>query len=685
MLSHIAGANRALVTNQSYLSSTISRGALRNPGMSPRGQRWGFAAAVATIVGAATTLADYATDTGHTTVQTRHAEARRVPPGRHLARVGPLAGLPIAQALWLASLPRVKLDRIGAYGLIPLLPLTFWVALAVLLLSFSVLVSRATTATPILVAHVLTLVAILHATPPMLYGTLRYTAAWKHVGLIDFFMRHNGVDLSLHDTSAFQYWPAFFNINAMLVKAGGLQTSVNYAVWAQLFFNVILIGPLFLIFRTSTGDRRLVWSAIVIFFLGAWLGQDYFAPQACAYVLYLTVVALCLRYLGRKNDVPARHRRLLVGTVIIPMMAAIIPTHQLTPLAVVCNLGVLAVFFRYRVWLLMLLMIGLLASWDLTFAGPWFAENRATILGSIGTFGTNVDSGLTKLTAFSHSQAVVAMVDRAHTAALGMLALVGFARLFRSRSELTMPLLAGATLPLMLVSDYGGEIIYRAYLFALPFLAFCAAAAFFPREVPEGSTWRHRHRRELRGARLALPIVLLLLVPGFVCGYYGREQANYFSPQEVSASRFLYATIPRGSLIIGMNRAFPWSPVNIELYDNVWWAPFGDEFPTPYYNLTEEDHQQILVDPESMFGAMMDHEHRPVYLVFSKAQQADAETQGTWPPPGDKMNSESNLPPPGLLAQVEETMLNSPKFTVIYRNSDAVIFTRHSPPQEDAR
>ena len=71
----------------------------------------------------------------------------------------PLAGLPIALVLWATSVPWVDMSNIGDYGLIPLLPFNFWLALAVLLVSFSVLVRRVSTPTPLLVSHVLTLVA----------------------------------------------------------------------------------------------------------------------------------------------------------------------------------------------------------------------------------------------------------------------------------------------------------------------------------------------------------------------------------------------------------------------------------------------------------------------------------------------------------------------------------------------
>src|SRR4051812_20625206 len=207
-----------------------------------------------------------------------------------------LAALPLALVLWLFSLPQIHLPDMDEFGLVPLLPVTFWLALVVLLVGYCALLRRPETPTPLLVAHILALIAILHATPTLLYGSsLRYSWAWKHVGVVDFFMRRVGIDPRILELNAYQYWPGFFSLNSMLVKVSGLQTVADYAAWAPPFNNALLVGPLYLIFRTFTVDRRLIWSAMGIFFLGSWVGQDYFSPQACAYFLYLTFIALCLR------------------------------------------------------------------------------------------------------------------------------------------------------------------------------------------------------------------------------------------------------------------------------------------------------------------------------------------------------------------------------------------------------
>ncbi|KAF0960131.1 hypothetical protein MLGJGCBP_06795 [Rhodococcus sp. T7] len=651
-VSVLAGPDRALASERSYLTSIVPFGIVRHLAAGLRGRLWSFVAALVLLSGVATTVVGYVAGTRGI----RDASAKWRSVRTRVAAAMHFAGLLTAAALWLASLPRIELSRMGDYGLLPLLPLTFWSALVVLLVSFSVSVRRRATATWLLVAHVVTLIAILHATPCLTYGTLRYSWAWKHIGIVDYFQRHQGVDTSLNELSAYQFWPGFFNLNAMLVKAAGLQSALDYAVWAPPFFNLLLIGPLFLIFGTFTTDRRLIWTGITIYFLGAWVGQDYFAPQACVYFLYLTIVALVLRYLRR--DVRARDRRIVAAVAVVPMMAAIVPTHQLTPLMVICGLGVLALFRTRRVALLTVLMVALTLGWDLLFAGPFITQNLAGLMSAFGNLGGNTGSGFVDLGAASHSQAVVAKIDRLLSAAIWALAVVGCAKRFRGRGELALPLLAVAPIPLILSNDYGGEMIFRVYLLGLPFAAFYAAAAFFPRDASGRIDTPVQRSWLLRPARLALPAVLVLLMSGFTVGYYGKEQTAYFPQAEYDAALFVYGIAPRGSLIVSATSGYPWAFMNLEFYDHMWFSTF---------ELT--DRQAIVADPTGMFSDMMSGQnYHHAYLILTHSQWADMELSGDLPR--------------DALPRIEQTLAHSPRFTVIYQNSRAVVITLTQPTPE---
>ena len=579
----------------------------------------------------------------------------RPPPLEPAERIAVVALL-VAVVLWLISLPQIRLDRVGDYGLIPLLPLTFWAALAVLLLSFASAVLRGLNRTALLAAYPVVLIAILHGTPSVRYGTLRYSWAWKHVGIVDFFLRHNGVDRSVHEMDVYQYWPGFFTANATLVKAAGLHSALGYAPWAPPMVNLALLAPLLLIYRSFTSDRRLIWSALVIFILGNWVGQDYFAPQAFAYFIYLTMMALCLRYLapGPRGDAADRWRRRVIITIAVVLVATVAPTHQLTPVMVIVALAVLACC-RYRVKVLLIAAIALTVGWELSFAWPWFVENGAAVTGSLGSLGHNTSSGFINLAVATPSQVMVAHVDRSHSAFVWVLGIVGFARRVRYHRERVLVWLAVAPLPLFVSNDYGGEMIFRVFLYGLPFVAFYAASAFFPDHTGGRS----------RLVRLAVPVVLLALVPGFAAGCYGKEQANYFSRNEVAVADFVFGTAPRGSLIVGETSDFPWAFMNYEFFDYERFALFKPE-----------DRQRILSDPIGQFRHLMarstdgncDWCHHHAYLLITRSQIAQVEMLGAMPH--------------GSIERIERTLEASPYFRVLYRNPDGEVITLIDPAQE---
>ena len=66
------------------------------------------------------------------------------------------------------------------------------------------------------------------------------------------------------------------------------------------------------------------------------MGQDYFSPQSLAFALYLGVIAIVLR----RGERPARGRRsrqALWTVLLIPLITAIVISHQLTPVMLVAS------------------------------------------------------------------------------------------------------------------------------------------------------------------------------------------------------------------------------------------------------------------------------------------------------------------------------------------------------------
>ena len=122
-------------------------------------------------------------------------------------------------------------------------------------------------------------------------------------------------------------------------------------------FNLINLVVLRYVFRGLTRNTRLIWLGLWIFFIINWVGQDYFSPQAMAYVLYLA----CIGLLIRRVDHP---RSMLVAFVLVVSVVA--ASHQITPMMLLLAVTALVVLRRTPGWYLPVLAAAATAAWALT-------------------------------------------------------------------------------------------------------------------------------------------------------------------------------------------------------------------------------------------------------------------------------------------------------------------------------
>jgi hypothetical protein len=588
----------------------------------------------------------------------------------------PWAGLAASLGLWGYALAGVQAARVATsgLGLLSVLGVSFWAALAVLIVSYCWAIGHRAASWPVAGAHLLALVAMLHATPAIMYGTLRYSWAWKHVGVTDY-IAHHGVDFHLGGVlGAYQGWPGFFSLNAFLTSGAGLQSALSYASWALVAADLLWLGPVILIARAFTTDGRMIWTAALLFELGNWVGQDYFSPQALAYFLYLTVIAVSLRWLASPRCQPegrppvSRATRYALLACLLPLMAAIASSHQLTPFMLITALTLLAATGKLQPRVLPVAMaVAAAIGWLGYGALAWLSANSYQIFAGLGVPWANTSAHLVGQGAIPADQALVNWGARFLSVGIGLLALVGYWR-FRRRAGRTgrrswnrIALLTIASVPSAAASSYGGEIIFRVFLFALPFLAVAAAAAFFPHPTvqPAGAgVVRTAGAGMVRtagagmgrkaGASVSLTVAALVLAAGFCLGNYGKEAMNYFTPSEVAASQWLYRTAPQGATVVAANSNFPWAFVHYDWYNYT----FLDTPPAIG--------AAVRRAPVSAMIKLMEPGRSPAsYLVLTTSQAAEISLTGEWPP--------------GVFSHIARALLTSGAFRVVYHNSDATI------------
>jgi hypothetical protein len=577
--------------------------------------------------------------------------------------------------LWTISLRNVDISRMTDVGLVSVLPPTAYLALLILIVNFVMVVHQRQAPVGLLLLQTVTLILIFHGTPNILYGTLRYSWAWKHVGIVDYIQRFGTVDPGISYLNAYQNWPGFFALNALITEAAGFKSALSYAAWGPVFYNLLDLGALLLLFKTKTNDQRLVWLGIWFFYLTSWVGQDYFSPQATAYFLYLVVLGICLRWFKvatppsredikrwlrsdkltsiyqeiiryvRPDDSPeimsGPLQRLGLMTIVILISAVVVSSHQLTPFMLIGALSALVIFQRCNARSLPILIGVLTGTWVIYMAVAFVDGNITAVLEAIGRLSGNFGAGFINLSLASPGQRLVAIVDRVYTFGVGALAFWGLARRFhQGYRDLSFVLLAISSIPFIAVNPYGGEMILRTYLFALPFMAFFAAALLYPR-LTSGTSWK---------TVVLTALLSSALLAGFLFAYYGKDRMFYFSHDEVAASEYLYNTAPPYSLIVDATGNYPRDFKSVGYYDYaaLTW-------------LTGKSLTDLANNPADVVAHVMNPSGYPAsYLIITRSQKAAVEMLG--------------LMPAGLLDKVEQAMELSPKFKLIYTNKDAQIF-----------
>jgi ABC-type amino acid transport system permease subunit len=568
-----------------------------------------------------------------------------------LVALGAVAG---AALLWVLGLRGADPGQMTDLGLLGLLTPAAVIAVVVLTVGFFVALRRRAPEW-LLGAHLVTFITLIHGTPAALFGTVRYGWAWKHVGIVDYIQRTGMVDTTLPDASAIYHsWPGFFAGTALLTELLGAPNAMALATWTPLAFNLWNLFAVRFALRGLTTDRRVVWLALWFFFVTNWLGQDYFAPQGMAFPLYAVLLGFVLRahraswagspargeWIG--GPLPVSRRAALPVMVLI--MAIIASSHQITPLMMILVLSALFVFRQAHGWYVPVLAVAVTAGWALLVAGGYTAAHLTDLIESVGQAVPNAQDTFAKSESVRGGQVLVSLGGRFVLALLTALAVAGMYRSWRRRRvDGAALVLAVAPAALLIVTEYGGEVLFRVFLFASPFLAFFAALAVYPDNRTGAQT-----RRAVAGALLTVA-----LLPGFLLAYYGKEKQNYFSPAEIQAVGWLYDNAEPGALIVEGSRNYPQRLRNYEKFRYLSIA-----------NEPEDGRNRVLAAPAERLARWLGGADPNGYILITRAQKTANDLTGPMPV--------------GALDTIERALRRSAQFRVAAETRDAVVFTLSS-------
>jgi hypothetical protein len=587
--------------------------------------------------------------------------------------------LPLAIGLWAVAIGATDIEALDDFGLLGALPLTYFAGVVLLVAGAAVLLTAPALSPARLALHLVGLVVMVHAAAPLLFDVPIYSWVYKHIGVVDYISVNGHLDPAI---DIYHNWPGFFALAAWFGEVAGLEDPVRYAAWAPVYFNLLSCLVLRFAFRGLGLPARATWVALFLFVGGNWVGQDYFAPQALAFVVSVAVTGMVVRWLrGDRRPrvvtaVGAMVHRLVPGdrdvgaepaaavqpsrrAVVIPLVvaafAAVVVTHQLSPFVVLLAIGGLTAAGQVRPrWLVVVL--GAVAFGYVSLHYDYLDRTQDLFSQLLNPFRNLNSNGVRDPRAMPGRQ-LTALGAPLVVAELAALAAVGVWRRLRGRQPvLVAVVLASSPLLVALGQSYGGEAVFRIYLFALPWVAALAATGV-------AAPW---HR--LRWARPAIGVALGFAILGLLSAFYGSMGLYEVGAGSVRASRYFYEHAPPGSLLTFVGPGFPIRASGLYAGFDL---PPDDSKPSLLRSVDAFRHRQLgAVDLPAVGDFIRERtggSNLAAFLVVSAEQAASAEVMG--------------FLPRGSVAGLESALRTSPDWSVFYDDVGAVIF-RFSPVLE---
>jgi hypothetical protein len=561
-------------------------------------------------------------------------------------------------AAGLASLTSRSPAGIDGYGLISAVGPGYLLAVSLIVVVIVVSLSRRSLPARYLTVQIALLATVLAAAPGLLEPYPRFSTAWVHAGFTDYIGRTGHL---LPGYDARFSWPGFFAAAAAFSGAVGLPP-LALVRWAPVVLDLLYLLPLTVVLRQLVASPRQRALALVLFVVGNWIGQDYFAPQGINFLLYLSAVAVLLavfagepggwlwrllgrlllrarggvaRLPGRQTVGPGQRTTTMAFLLLMTICAASLVSHQLTPVFLIITAVVLVLLRATRLRGLPVLLAVAMAAYIVWGAQDYWAGHLDEMVEGFGAVGSSIEvNAVDRLTAPA-SAARQAVVGIRVAIPIVYVALAGLGLLRdRSRALVLPAALAAAPLSVLAMQSYGGEAILRAQLFALPFLSILAAHVWRPgRRGPDG--WLV--------TRVVAGAALVALTGVCFIARYGNEDFEQMRAVDVHAVQELYELAPSGSDLYSLNSSVPWRDQRIDSYqfhtlEHPPWEPGGVE--------------------RSLEG--LDRAKGPAFLLVTEGQWAEARQMSAL--------DETRI------ADVTRELDHSPRLRAVYRDGSATIY-----------
>lgn len=586
---------------------------------------------------------------------------------RHSAIFVVLAAVWVGLGVWGSS--TADLTAIGGVGLVAVLPAIFWLSVIGLNVTFAIAIRRQAHGWA-LAALVVALIIVIVGAAATAVDIPRGEVTFRHAGIVDALSSGMRPDGSI---DAYFDWPGYFTWLSTVAKAAGLDGVIGLGLWAPVLTVVVWAALVRNIFVTLGATRNWAWVGVWLFVLGNWIDQDYLSPQGFGFGVYLAVILLAVGPLAAWTSVPLlpylresgvigvidwwRERQPLepdsrrrTGALVlsIVLVAGLVPSHQLTPIAVVLALAAIAVLGRSWAPWLAPLVLAMVFIWFLTGAEN-FLDGHPLVQDTAGLQNA-ASANLVDRLKGSQGHEVVARVRILLTGAMWILAVVGASLSGRRQLRIAVPAaLAFAPFLLVPMQTYGGEMLLRAALFSLPFVALLMAAIFVP-PLPQ--------------QRIGLATVAMLSVVGTVLAVaslaarYGNAAFDMFTQSEIDGVNAAYRLAPPGALFVSAAHPTPWQDTEYVEHNTTTLQDICEPVST-----ADECFQMLR-------GRAWDAGAPGLVLIVNRSSENAIQLQG--------------LLPPAMLAGTIDRVMADPAGTRVYTNADSTVYLLNPVGEENA-
>ena len=320
---------------------------------------------------------------------------------------------------------------------------------------------------------------------------------------------------------------------------------------------------------------------------------------------------------------------------------AVVVSHQLSPIMILVAVWTFAVLTRRLPLWIPLAMTAVEVYW-VTLAWPFVSRHNSLL-------NPNPGAGHPKVHDPSHALPGLELVRYGSwllTLVLVVAAATGLVRRFRERHFDVLPVaFAAGPVLVFFLQSYGGEAVFRTYLFALPWLAFLAAAACMPSPMS----------RVPLAVRRRFVVLAAIATPSLLFAYFGYEKANYFSRSDVAAARWWEQHAPHDSALGLIAQNFP-----SRLDGRYAYAQFSEAEPT----LTDEGgvrYRPVRPSDLRRIIHMFDYVGgRNRYLAITPSQERYSDLWG--------------LLPRGSFTRLRYLLAHSRHFRIVYSNGQSEIY-----------